>query len=134
MISRLIDFALVVLSFLMFKVKILKFLELLEPQKSRFSIFLVLKGLKQIKKFRNHSKPLRLGSHHFYATSPKAKHFLLFITEDLITAYLDDFRTVIQLIILSFYKKKALRIINFQPGNSHLSPLLKEKIYSKIFR
>ena len=37
-----------------------------------------------------------------------------------------------QLIDLSFYKKKALRIINFQPHNSHSSPLLKRSFILKF--
>ena len=46
-------------------------------------------------------------------------------------------RIVMQLIDLLFYTKKALRIINFQPRNSHSSPLLKKgsilKLSDKVY-
>ena len=49
----------------------------------------------------------------------------------LITAVLYGLRIVMQLIELSFYKK-ALRIINFQPCNSHSSPLFKRSFILKF--
>ena len=41
-------------------------------------------------------------------------------------------RIVMQLIDLLFYTKKALRIINFQPRNSHSSPLFKKSSILKF--
>ena len=50
----------------------------------------------------------------------------------LITAVLYGPRIIMQLIDLSLYKKKPFRIINFQPHNSHSSPLFKKKFFFKF--
>ena len=52
----------------------------------------------------------------------------------LITALLYGLRIVMQLIDLLFYKKKALRIINFQPHNSHSKSYIQNKFYFEILR
>ena len=49
----------------------------------------------------------------------------------LITARLYGLRIVMQLIVLSFYKKD-LRIIHFEPRNSHCSPLFKKSFILKF--
>ena len=53
---------------------------------------------------------------------------MLHLSHILITAFLYGLRIVMQLINFSFFKKKALWIINFQPHNSHSSPLFKSFI------
>ena len=55
----------------------------------------------------------------------KELYIPLYLSHILITTLLYGLRIVMQLIDLLFYKK-ALRIINFQPRNSHSSPLFKK--------
>ena len=57
---------------------------------------------------------------------------MLYLSHILIIAVLYGLRIVMQLIDLSFYKKKALRIINFQPRHSHSSPLFKRSFILKF--
>ena len=41
-------------------------------------------------------------------------------------------KIVMPLIVLSLYRKKALRIMNFQPQNSHTSPLFRKASVLKL--
>ena len=61
MVCRLIDFAVVVLELLVFKV-----CRITGISKIEFHIFPVLKGLNKTKKIKNHSKPPRLVSQSLF--------------------------------------------------------------------